>query len=104
VSDPKALRAYPRGVLTRPTTPRPSVTAADLFIAEYPDPDECRSLDEFERTRHMDISRMSLDEIDRERVKALNRWAYDPDPSDWLLERRRVLDDAAARLRRKQSR
>ena len=100
----RALRAYPPGILTRATRRRPAFTLADLFIAEYPDPDPCRSLEEFERSQHMDISRLTLYEIDRERGRALNRWIYDPAPSAWLLERRRLLDHAAERLRRKQSR
>jgi hypothetical protein len=97
----RALRAYPPGILTRGARRRPAFTLADLFIAEYPDPRPCDSLEQFERAHHMDIAALSLDEIDRERVRALNRWAYDSNPSEWLLERRRLLDDTAARLRQR---
>ena len=63
-----------------------------LVIEAYADPDPMRSLEEFERLRHDDLPRLTIEEIDRERGAARLRWIYDPDPSRWLIDRIERLD------------
>jgi hypothetical protein len=73
---------------------------AEIILASYQDPDPCVSLEEFSRARHDDLPGLTLEEIDRERILARLRWAVDPEPSRWFLDRMRRLETEADRRRR----
>jgi hypothetical protein len=74
-----------------------------LLEGAYPEPDAFDTAESFERANHDDISRLTLDEIDAERILARLRWAalihHRAEPSSWLQERIARLDQAAVRLR-----
>ena len=102
MSNPRALRAYPAGVIDRSAgRRRTNITLPELVIREYPDPSFVETAESFSRFHHDDVPAMDLDTLHRERARARLRWTYDPRPSDWLLERIDVLDREAARRRKK---
>jgi hypothetical protein len=73
---------------------------AELIIDAYPDPDPTDTLEELQRFCNEDLGRLSLEDIDRERLVARLRWAVDPDSSAWLRARLAALDREAAKRRR----
>jgi hypothetical protein len=72
---------------------------AELIREAYAEPDSCGSLEDFERFRHGDLPRLSLDDIDRERIFARLAWAVTPEPSAWLRDRLVRLEREATRRR-----
>jgi len=74
-----------------------------LLDALYPEPKPYNTVESFERANHDDVARLTLDEIDAERILARFRWAvlvhHRAEPSRWLEERIARLDQAAVRLR-----
>ncbi|PYR49953.1 MAG: hypothetical protein DMF89_10855 [Acidobacteria bacterium] len=100
MSDPRAIRAYPPGVINSAPRKRPVVTLAELARAAYPDPRVFDTAESFARAHHDDIAALDLETLDRERFLARQRWANDPVPSEWLHERLVRLDAEAERRRR----
>jgi hypothetical protein len=74
-----------------------------LLDAAYSEPDPFDSLEALERAHHRDLDRLTLDEVDAERLLTRIRWGviiyHGQVPSRWLLERIARLDQVAARLR-----
>jgi len=101
VRDPKALRAYPPGVISRaPAHHGPTASLAELTLASYPDPVPTDTLEEFRRAKHEDLEAMTLEDLDRERAAAILRHTHAPDRETmWFRERRLKLDAFAARRR-----
>jgi hypothetical protein len=72
---------------------------AELIVEAYPDPSPCDTREEFARFLNDDVPGLSLEDLDRERIVARLRWAFDGD-SSWLRERLQRLDREAATRRR----
>ena len=74
-----------------------------LCNAIYAEPQQFTSAEEFARAHHDDVPRLTLEEIDAERLLARFRWAmlvhHGVEPSPWLEERLHYLDEAAQRRR-----
>ena len=64
---------------------------AMLLDEAYPDP-SALTLEEHARLSHSDIKRLSNDEMDRERLACLFRWAFAAEVTPWLEERRARLE------------
>jgi hypothetical protein len=84
---------------------RPGLSRIMSIVDElYPEPQPLDSAEAFERAHHDDLPRLTLDEVDSERILGRLRWAaivhHRGTPSPWLLERLARLDQAAARLRK----
>lgn len=77
---------------------RPS-RLGQLFDETYPDPSSL-TLEESARMTHDDLALLADQEIDRERVMSMVRWAFAERPSPWLEERRVRLDREAARRKK----
>ncbi len=77
---------------------------ARLLDAAYQEPDPFDTAESFERAHHGDVDRLTLDEIDAERILARLRWSvivhHGGTPSPWLQERIARLDQVALRLRK----
>jgi hypothetical protein len=70
---------------------------ARLAVDAYRDPLPFETAEQFERHNHDDIARLTDEDLDRERLRASLRWAYDPSPSAWFLGRRSRLEAEAKR-------
>ena len=69
----------------------------------YAMPRDCRSLEDYDRGRHLDLPGLTDDDLDREAIRVAHRWAYEPDraPRGWLTERRDAI--RAERDRRREA-
>jgi hypothetical protein len=105
--NPRALRAYPRGVLDRPVSRRARRTdfAEALGAGLYPDPKRFDSAESFLRASHDDVRDLTDEALENERFLSLQRRAVESaariSPSPWLVERIGVLEGEAARRRSK---
>jgi hypothetical protein len=54
----------------------------------YPLPRPLLTIEEWERSRHLDLAGLSIDDLELEGHRVRHRIAYDPKPHPWLLERR----------------
>lgn len=77
-------------------------TLLRLLEQVFPDPNPYETAEQFERANHDDIPRLSLEDLDRERILCRLRWALDDHPSDWLLGRMSRLEAEATRRRQEQ--
>jgi hypothetical protein len=68
-----------------------------LAVEAYPDPKPFSTAEQFARHNHDDISQLTDEDLDRERIRASLRFAYDDHPTAWFLERRSRLDAEATR-------
>jgi hypothetical protein len=100
--DPRAMRAYPRGIL-EPREYEPRRAAPTTPAASYPTPDPHATIEQYKRFHHLDVADMDDVTLMRERARAHLRWvneelgAY---PS-WLDERLRRLDAEVERRSRR---
>jgi len=72
-----------------------------LLARAYGDPNPYDTVESFARFNHDDISRLTDEELDKERLKARVRWAFSTKPSPWLIERMARLEDAAMERQRR---
>jgi hypothetical protein len=80
------------------------VTPKQIIDILYPETDPFASQENFDRAHHRDIVAMSLEAIEAELLLAQLRASIlihhrIGEPSDWLVERRRRLTQAAAKRR-----
>jgi hypothetical protein len=75
-----------------------------LLDALYVEPNQCDTIEEFDRARHRDIVRLNLEAIDAEHTLAKLRWADQihrhVEPTPWLRDRIARLEQEATRRRR----
>jgi hypothetical protein len=105
--NPRALRAYPRGMLDRPVsrrTRRMDFVEA-LGVGLYPDPKRFDSAESFLRATHDDVRDLTDEALVLERFLSLQRRAVESaariPPSPWLVERIARLETEAERRRSK---
>lgn len=74
------MRPYPITTLSPPRD--------RLLERLYPLPRPLQTIEEWERSRHLDLVTCSVDDLEFEAHRLRHRLAYDPKPHPWLLERR----------------
>lgn len=81
---------------TRPWSQHPNGGMAHVV---YPIPDPFRSLEEWERWRHLDLPELSTPELLRERARLRLRLTLDDAPDSWCLERLQAIEGALRHAR-----
>jgi hypothetical protein len=70
-----------------------------LLARLYPLPKPLLTIEEWQRSRHLDLATYSRDDLELEAHRVRHRLAYDHRPHPWLLERRERVRMALRRAR-----
>ncbi len=84
-------------MITRDERPSPGRWLDRIYLL----PNDTRCLEDYQRTRHLDLPELTTHDLDREAFRVMHRLAYEPDRGRrvWLHERREAIRTEQGRRR-----